>query len=254
MALACATGSNFIKAQSNAAAGVRSIVPIIRDRCGMGRAAAALMSPDGSAANALAIAQFIEAGNLPVVGAPYRHENTRGMVARTQPSPELAAKYAEWIEIFRDHLAERDVASWAMADLVAGARLAGFGSTVTEMANALNINRLKFSNIGRIATAFPPDKRDYRVPFDVHGFLASLPDEARFEALKTAAVEGWGERKAKEVAVAYRQEKAVFVDDDPETTLAVHVMRAWNRATPEAREYFNALREVAGLGIIDEDA
>jgi hypothetical protein len=72
--------------------------------------------------------------------------------------------------------------------------------------------------------------------------------------LATAAAEGWGERQAKAAAVAHRQERAGFVDDDPEVTLAVHVMRAWNRATPEAREYFNGLREIAGLGIIDEDA
>jgi len=191
---------------------------------------------------------------MPAVNVPYRRENTWGMVAPKHPSPELASKYADWIKIFRDHLAERDVASWAMADLVAGARAEGFGSTVTEMANALNINRLKFSNIGRVATAFPLDKRNHVVPFDVHGFLASLPDETRFKTLEMAAAEGWGERKAKQVAVAYRQEKAVFVDDDKETTLAVHVMRAWNRATPEAREYFNELRAIAGLGLIDEDA
>jgi hypothetical protein len=189
-----------------------------------------------------------------VVNALYRRENTPVMVARKQLSPDLVAKYAEWVETFRDYLAERDVASWAMADLVAGARSEAFGSTISEMAEALNINRLKFSNIGRVAAAFPPDKRNYVVPFDVHGFLAGLPDETRFATLATAAAEGWGERKAKEVAVAYRQEKSGFVDEDKETTLAVHVMRAWNRATPEAREYFNELREIAGLGIIDEDA
>jgi len=200
------------------------------------------------------LAAVLAASRVMVVNALYRHENTRGMVACTQPSPDLAAKYAGWIETFRDHLAERDVASWAMADLVASARAEGFGSTITEMANALNINRLKFSNIGRVATAFPPDKRNYVVPFDVHAFLAGLPDETRFATLEMAAAEGWGERRAKEVAVAYRQEKAVFVDDDPETTLAVHVIRAYNRATPEARQYFNELRKVAGLGIIDEDA
>lgn len=199
-------------------------------------------------------AGLINAKSMLVVSSYYRRENTHGMVAPIKLPPEVAAKYAEWIETFRDHLAERDVASWAMADLVAGARSEGFGLTVTEMAEALNINRLKFSNIGRVAAAFPPDKRNYVVPFDVHGFLASLPDETRFATLATAAAEGWGERKAKEVAVAYRQEKAVFVDDDKETTLAVHVMRAWNRATPEAREYFNELRKMAGLGIIDEDA
>ena len=118
----------------------------------------------------------------------------------------------------------------------------------------LDLARVKLSNIVRIANAFPPGKRDERLSFEVHAQLSCLPDETRFETLATAVTEGWGERRAKAAAVAYRQERAGFVDEDKEATLAVHVMRAWNRATPEAREYFNDLREIAGLGIIDEDA
>lgn len=42
--------------------------------------------------------------------------------------------------------------------------------------------------------------------------------------------------------------------EEKETTLAVHIMRAWNRGTPEAREYSNELRDVASLVTINEDA
>ncbi|MCK8457037.1 hypothetical protein [Sphingomonas faeni] len=141
-----------------------------------------------------------------------------------------------------------------MGDLIADARCKGIGATTTEMAGVLDIARVKLSNSVRIATAFPPGKRDDRLSFEVHAQLSCLPDETRFETLATAVAEGWGERKAKAAAVAYRQERAGFVDEDRETTLAVHIMRAWNRGTPEAREYFNELRQIAGLGIIDEDA
>ena len=133
--------------------------------------------------------------------------------------------------------------------------ICGLPATLTTaLAEVLDLARVKLSNIVRIANAFPPGKRDERLSFEVHAQLSCLPDETRFETLATAVTEGWGERRAKAAAVAYRQERAGFVDEDKEATLAVHVMRAWNRATPEAREYFNDLREIAGLGIIDEDA
>lgn len=254
MAPACATGSNFIKGQSNAANGVRAIVPIIRRRCGQGRMAPALMSIDRSRLSASAKAKAIKAGTLVAASGMYRHEDNRGMVAQTLPTPERAAQYAEWLATFHQHAAARDAENWALADMVAEARRCGVSSTLTEIAKVLDLARLKLSACVRVATAFPPNKRDHRLSFEAHTHLACLPEETRFDTLATAAGEGWGERKANAVAVAYRQERAGFVDEDQETTLAVHVMRAWNRATPEAREYFNELRKLAGLGIIDEDA
>ncbi|KQN02554.1 hypothetical protein ASE82_09465 [Sphingomonas sp. Leaf230] len=176
------------------------------------------------------------------------------MAVSLLPTPELAAQYSDWLDTFRGHSVTRDTANWAMADLITEARRKGIGATTSEMSDVLDLARVKLSTSVRIATAFPPGKRDERLSFEVHSQLSCLPDETRFETLATAAAEGWGERRAKAAAVAYRQERAGFVDEDREATLAVHVMRAWNRATPEAREYFNDLREIAGLGIIDEDA
>jgi len=176
------------------------------------------------------------------------------MATSLLPPPESAAQYADWLAAYRGHSIARDAANWSMADLIAAARRQGIAATTTQMADVLDLARVKLSNIVRIANAFPLGKRDERLSFEVHTQLSCLPDESRFQTLATAAAEGWGERRAKAAAVAYRQERAGFVDEDKEATLAVHVMRAWNRATPEAREYFNDLREIAGLGIIDEDA
>ena len=176
------------------------------------------------------------------------------MDTRTSLDPAFATSRADWLATFQQLSQARDAANWAMADQIAEARRNGIGATTTEMADALDLARVKLSNSVRIATVFPPGKRDARLSFEVHAQLSCLPDESRFATLATAAAEGWGERRAKAAAVAYRHERAGFVDEDKEATLAVHVMRAWNRATPEAREYFNDLREIAGLGIIDEDA
>lgn len=214
-----------------------------------------LLKPDiGRVALVAPVRQGGGSSFLAAVKGSYRHENTERMAASSLPTPELAAQYADWLDTFRDHSKVRDAENWAMADLIAEARRKGIAASTSQLADVLDVARVKFSNSVRIATAFPPGTRDERLSFEVHAQLSCLPDETRFETLATAAAESWGERRAKAAAVAYRQERAGFVEDDPEVTLAVHVMRAWNRATPEAREYFNGLREIAGLGIIDEDA
>jgi hypothetical protein len=176
------------------------------------------------------------------------------MTATSLPSPKLVEQSSDWFETYQSLAAARDDANWAIADLIADTRRNGSATTATEMSKGLDVARVKLSNVVRIATAFPPGKRNARLSFEVHAQLSCLPDDTRFETLELAAAEGWGERQAKAAAVAWKQERAGFVDEDQEVTLAVHVMRAWNRATPEAREYFNELRKVAGLGIIDEDA
>jgi hypothetical protein len=38
-----------------------------------------------------------------------------------------------------------------------------------------------------------------------------------------------------------------------ENSQAVIIMRAWNRASPEAREYFAELQSIVGLGLVHEE-
>jgi hypothetical protein len=159
-----------------------------------------------------------------------------------------------WLATGHAMLAERDAALWRFADWIAeGRRTLGRDAGVEPVAKHLAITAHKLRTLAKIATAFPPEKRDLRVSFDVHAHLSSVPEDDRGSKLATAAAEGWGEREAKAIAVAHRQERAVFVDEDTETRLAVEIARAWNRAPPEARTYFMALAETAGAGLIDED-
>jgi len=47
-----------------------------------------------------------------------------------------------------------------------------------------------------------------------------------------------------------------FADEDTDSTLCTHIVRAWNRATPEAREMAFDLMQIAARSdftIIDED-
>lgn len=175
------------------------------------------------------------------------------MATRSPLDPGLADRRAEWLATFHQMSQARDAANWALVDWIGAARQDGTRITAAEIAKALDLSRVRVCNHVRLADAFPPDRRDLRLSFDVHAHLACLPDETRFETLATAAEDGWGERKARVAAVAFRQERAGFVDEDQDDAQAVHIMRAWNRASPAAREYFTGLQEVSGLGIVDEE-
>lgn len=175
------------------------------------------------------------------------------MATRSPLDPGLADRRAEWLATFRRMSQARDAANWALVDWIGAARQEGTRITAAEIAKALDLSRVRVCNHVRLADAFPPDRRDLRLSFDVHAHLACLPDETRFDTLATAAAESWGERKARAAAVTYRQERAGFVDEDQDDAQAVHIMRAWNRASHAAREYFSGLQEVSGLGIVDEE-
>ena len=175
------------------------------------------------------------------------------MATRSPFDPSLADHRADWLATFQRLSQTRDTANWALVDWIDAAAQDGTRITTAEIAKALDLPRTRVCNHVRLVSAFPPDRRDLRLSFDVHAHLACLPDETRFDTLATAAAEGWGERKARSAAVAYRQERAGFEDEDKDDQQAVHIMRAWNRASPAAREYFAGLRDVAGLGIVDEE-
>jgi hypothetical protein len=175
------------------------------------------------------------------------------MATRAILDPELADRRSAWLAIFRQLSQARDAANWALVDWIGSGRQDGTRVTSAEIAKALDLSRVRVCNHVRLADAFPPDRRDLRLSFDVHAHLACLPDETRLETLAIAAAEGWGERKARAAAVAFRQERAGFEDEDKDDQQAVHIMRAWNRASPAARGYFTGLQEVSGLGVVDEE-
>lgn len=160
---------------------------------------------------------------------------------------------AEWIAGFHSRLATRDVADWALADWVVNGRAAGLKTTSKAIGDALDIPHTKLGELRRVALAFPCDRRDTRLSFETHAQLASFPEAERFEIATRAAAEGWGLRSARRVAIKHRQDLAGFVDEDLDTPQAVLIMRAWNRASPEARLYFAELQAAAGLGIVDEE-
>jgi hypothetical protein len=109
---------------------------------------------------------------------------------------------------------------------------------------------------GKVAAAFPPHLRAPDVSYEVHACIAKLPVEMHQETLARASQENWTVKRARQIVTQHRQASAVFEDEDFTSRLATEVFRAWNRATPDAREYAWPLlvaAERAGFTIIDED-
>ncbi|WP_267395258.1 MULTISPECIES: hypothetical protein [unclassified Sphingomonas] len=163
------------------------------------------------------------------------------------------APAASWINAFQNAAAARDAAQWVMADLVAAARDEQPKLSTVALGKLLDFGHVRLGRLYRVAQAFPLQHRDTRVSFEVHEQLAAFPAEERPALLSRAVAERWSERQARKAAVDYRQEHAGFVDEDRDNAQAVHIMRAWNRASRDAREYFADLQEIAGLGLVDEE-
>jgi len=105
----------------------------------------------------------------------------------------------------------------------------------------------------KVAEAFPPSSRAGSLSFEVHREIASVDAPNRLEMLHRADTERWTERTAHAAVVEYRyQQGTLLPDDDPENREAVEIIRAWNRASPDARQYFYELAEMVSFGCINE--
>lgn len=159
-----------------------------------------------------------------------------------------------WLSAYREAAQTRDDANWRIADLLLAARADGVWLTSGAVITTFGLPRTRLRAQQRVAEAFPPESRDARLSYEAHASLASLPNAERSATLARASDEGWSDQQVRKAAVQYRQDHGGSYDDDQETSQAVQIMRAWNRASPQARRYFAELQETAGLGIVDEDA
>lgn len=109
----------------------------------------------------------------------------------------------------------------------------------------------KAANVARM---FPAHCRAESLSFDHHRALVKLPAPERIEILHKADNGHWGVGDVREAVTQWRYENGqLFDDEDVETHLCTLIVKAWNRATPDARKLFMALAETVGTGVIDED-
>ena len=105
-----------------------------------------------------------------------------------------------------------------------------------------------------VAAEFPRGQRDNALSFDHHAPLAALPKPVRMKILKQAHAKRWTPSQVRDAVTRRRYETgALFDDEDIDSAMMTIIVRAWNRATPNARALFRELAENVAVGVIDED-
>jgi hypothetical protein len=169
-------------------------------------------------------------------------------------------EFAQWIEMGKTLFARHRNTEWMLADwLKVGSERfhdeAQFGLFLDE----LGVDQKRAIADAKVAKLIPPAWRSDKVSFEVCKHIAKVEDEELRLRMLRQAVEGhWNEKQAHHAVVEHKSETGQLLpDDDATSRLSTEIVRCWNRAGPDAREYFFALAEMAaatGYGPIDEDA
>lgn len=168
-------------------------------------------------------------------------------------------EFSAWVELGKTLFTRHRNTEWMLADwLKVGAEKfhddAQFGLFLGE----LGVDVKDAMADAKVARLIPSTWRSDKVSFEVCKQIAKIEDEAvRQKMIKQAVDEHWNSKVASHAVVQHKVETGtLFDDDDPVARLATEIVRCWNRATPDAREYFYQLAEMAaatGFGIIDQD-
>jgi len=166
------------------------------------------------------------------------------------------ANQAVWLDKGRDLFTQRREVDWRIAGWMVEGKEAGHlcQAKFDFLSEQLGVAPKRLKDALKAAEAFPPALRDINLSVEHHAAIASLPREEALPLLKRASSEHLPVNALREFVTQRRYETGQnFADEDTDSTLCTHIVRAWNRATPAARQSFLDLQEVAHLGIIDED-
>lgn len=184
------------------------------------------------------------------------HTEVETVVALALPDD---LEFNAWVNLGRDLFTRHRQTEWMLADwLKVGAERfhdeEQFGLFLAE----IGVDEKRAIADAKVAKLIPPAWRTDRISFEVCKHIAKVEDpELRQRMLKQAVDEHWNEKAAHHAVVEHRYNTgALFDDEDIVSRLATEIVRCWNRAGPDAREYFFQLAEIAaatGYGIIDQD-
>jgi hypothetical protein len=164
-----------------------------------------------------------------------------------------------WIEQGRSLVRQRLDVDWRIADWMADGKTAGHLSQAKFdfLSENLGLAPKRLKDALKAAVKFPPALRDSSLSVEHHAALASLPRDEALPLLKRASADHLPVNALREYVTQHRYATGQnFADEDTDSTLATHILRAWNRATPDARETAFAMIEIAAahqFTIIDED-
>lgn len=167
-----------------------------------------------------------------------------------------AVSQTDWIARGKALAEQRREVDWRLADWMSEGRDAGY---ITQagfdfLSGELGLAPKRLKDALKAATVFPPSQRDTSLTIEHHAVVAALPKDEAMSLLSRAAKERAQVQDLKEAVTQWRYSHGhLFEDDDKDTTLCTLIVRAWNRATPEARQSFMELAANVGTGIIDED-
>ena len=168
--------------------------------------------------------------------------------------------FTDWLVLGKDLFTRHRNVEWMIADwLNIGTDRFQAEEQFNLFLTEIGVDPKRAISDAKVARLIPPSWRTDKVSFDVCKQIAKVEDEAtRQRMLKQAVDEHWNERTAHHHVVEHKVETGKLFDDGDEVSrIATEIVRCWNRATPDAREYFYALAEMAastGFGAIDEDA
>lgn len=168
-------------------------------------------------------------------------------------------QFEAWVEMGRGIVAQRRQADWLMADWFAhGSKHFADREQVQLMLDQMGVDQKRIAADAKVAERIPESWRSDKVSFEVAKEIAKIDDPGiRQRMIVQAEREHWTSRKAHHHVVEHKATTgSLLPEDDDETRQAVEIIRCWNRASPDAREYFFPLAQAAarkGFGAIDED-
>lgn len=164
-----------------------------------------------------------------------------------------------WLAQGREIAAQRLNYDWLMADWMAAGKAAGHLSRLKYnfLSECVGLPPRRLKDALKAAVTFPANKRQPTISVDHHAAIVSLPEDEALPLLQRAAADRLSVTAMRQAVTQHRFATGErFDDEDTDSTLATLTIRAWNRATPEAREMAFELFKIAadrGLGVVDED-
>jgi hypothetical protein len=165
-------------------------------------------------------------------------------------------EFSAWVKAGRALMEDKRAIDWRVADwLRDGDQRFHDQPQLLAFHEALAIEGKDARVAIRTAEAFPPALRAADVSFEVHRYLAALPDDRRLEALQTARRERWGSTAARAAVTEHRQSTMMLPELDPERE-GEEIVRAWNRCQPTGRRFaWELIARAAkqGCAMIDQE-
>lgn len=170
----------------------------------------------------------------------------------TPSLPEMAT-FDQWVDTGRSLASMRKRLGFLIGDWVNHGRT-HFAEQIEMALEVAGLDGKFATRAANVARSFPPAIRNEALSFDHHRAVLTLPREEQLELLREAGKQRWKPQELRDAVAQRRYERGQdFPDDDVDAHTEVQIIRAWNRATPAARESFAERVAVAGTGVIDED-